>query len=95
MTLFFSSIECKGSCETMVQLLKQLAAVKVIGSDTAGQIHFGNSGTMVLPNSKIVVQVGTRGYTLTQDAPEGKGYSPDYYVFGSDSLAAALAWMKH
>lgn len=84
---------CGSSCENAVFLLRQLPNVTVVGESTAGAIHFGESGRLVLPNSKLVVTVATQAVLYDGGGWwEKLGFPPDVQVPpGSDALTVALA----
>ena len=85
---------CVSSCESSLEVLRQNPRAKVFGERTAGFLHFGNVGTMVLPRSGIVVHVPTK----YDEYPGGKiydkvGFEPDVAVpSGHDALDVAMAW---
>lgn len=87
---------CGSSCENAVFLLRQLANVTVVGEPTAGAIHFGQSGRLVLPNSKVVVTVATQAVRYDGDGWwEKVGFPPDVQVpAGEDALSVALAQLE-
>ncbi len=85
---------CASSCESTLEGLRQNPRAKVFGERTAGYIHFGNVGTMVLPKSGIILRVPTK----FDEYPGGKlydkvGFEPDVAVSGGhDALDAGMTW---
>jgi len=73
--------DCGSSCESTIDAFEFVPNVKKIGQNTAGFIHFGNIGYVVLPASKIEVQTPTH-YNEFYDGRfvERVGLKPDVYV---------------
>ncbi len=83
---------CASSCESTSYAFKVLPEVKTVGQNTAGFIHFGNIGFIVLPTSKIEVQIPTQ-YNEFYDGRfiERVGLKPDLYVpDNNDAMDFAL-----
>jgi C-terminal processing protease CtpA/Prc len=51
---------CGSSCESTIDAFETNPRVRKVGVHTIGMIHFGNVGALVLPNSKIHVQMATK-----------------------------------
>lgn len=87
---------CGSSGETVLGGLKTLKNSTFIGENTAGVVHSRNNGKIVLPNSKIQVQMGTRFVKyLDNRFIEKIGYKPDVSVpKGTDALEFTLELIK-
>lgn len=84
--------ECASSCESTIDFLETHPFVKRVGENTAGYIHYGNIGYIILPNSRIEVQIPTH-YNAYYDGRfiERKGLTPDVRVpSGSDAFQFTL-----
>ena len=83
---------CGSSCENAVQLLSVHPRVKVIGHPTAGAIHYGQAGSLILPHSRLVVTIATQRVDLADGQfYEKVGFQPDILVStGEDALDIAL-----
>lgn len=82
---------CQSSCESTVEEFESHPYAITIGENTGGFIHFGNMGQLVLPHSKIIVQMAT-DYWKRRDGQffEKKGYYPKIPVpRGNDALDIA------
>lgn len=75
---------CASSCETIVEKLSAHPNVQIMGSNTAGALHFSNAMTYMLPHSGIVVKLPTLLHKYENDAPEGIGYKPDVEILNID-----------
>jgi C-terminal processing protease CtpA/Prc len=85
---------CGSSCENAVHLFRKVGAT-IVGENTAGAIHFGQAGRLVLPNSKTVIVVATQ-YVRYDDGSflEKVGFSPDVPVAPeTDAMDVALEWV--
>lgn len=51
---------CASSCESTTDAFETNPMVKRVGINSLGMIHFGDIGALILPNSKIHVQVPTK-----------------------------------
>lgn len=73
--------DCGSSCESTIDAFEFVPNLKKIGQNTAGFIHFGNIGFVVLPVSKIEIQTPTH-YNEFYDGRfvERIGLKPDIYV---------------
>ena len=85
--------DCGSTCEAAVLLLKRIANTRVIGQKSAGAYGYGNAGLLLLPNSKILLQVPTRAFVHPKDLyEERRGLIPDIAVSEKeDALEVALA----
>lgn len=95
--LVLADAGCGSSCENAVHLLRQMPKrVIVVGENTMGAIHSGQAGRLVLPNSRIVVQIATQWVRYPNDVTYEKvGFAPDVPVAaGDDALEIALAWLS-
>jgi hypothetical protein len=72
---------CGSSCESTIAAFEWHTYVKRVGENTQGCTHFGNVGALVLPNSKIEIQMPTQ-YSEFFDGRfiENIGISPDIRV---------------
>lgn len=52
--------ECVSSCESSTDAFESYPKVKKVGAATRGMIHYGNVGVLLLPISKIHVQIPTK-----------------------------------
>jgi hypothetical protein len=80
--------ECASSCESILEALEAHPYVVTVGENTAGFIHFGNTGLVVLPESKISIQMAT-DFWVYKDGRyvEGVGYAAKVSVpKGQDAL---------
>jgi hypothetical protein len=67
--------------------------VKKVGTNTKGQVHFGNVGKLILRNSGIIVQLAT-SYNMYFDRRfiEKVGIAPDIYITDDqDAMNVAIA----
>lgn len=73
--------ECGSSCESTIDFFEFHPFVKRVGENTGGFIHFGNVGYVILPNSRIDVQIPTH-YNEYYDKRfvERVGIKPDIKV---------------
>lgn len=73
--------ECASSCESILEALEAHPKVVTVGENSAGLVHFGNTGILVLPESKISIQMAT-DHWVYKDARfvEGVGYGPKVIV---------------
>jgi C-terminal processing protease CtpA/Prc len=82
---------CASSCESTVELFEDHPFAKMVGENTGGFVHFGNTGSVVLPNSKIVLSMATNYWKRRNGFFEKSGYAPKIRVpYGSDALEYAL-----
>lgn len=83
---------CGSSGETVLEGLKTLSNVIFVGENTAGVVHSRNNGIVVLPISKVKVQIGTRYVKYIDNRfIEKVGYKPDVSVpSGTDALEYVL-----
>jgi hypothetical protein len=85
---------CASSCEFMLAMFNGAPNAYRVGANSLGALHFGNVGTLLLPNSKVIFYGGWRGFAWDKEVPEGLGFTPDYYVTDGDTLGAATALIK-
>lgn len=88
--------ECASSCESTLDFLELHPNVITIGENTNGSIHFGNVGFIVLPSSKVVVQMAS-DFWKYQDGRfiEGQGHTPKIKVVpGNDAFDVAKAQLS-
>lgn len=83
------------AAESFVASLRQLKNVVFIGENSQGCIHYGETGFYYLPNSGIMVQIGTKLF-LTQDLGniEGEGFKPDLWVPADQAVQRTLAAVR-
>ena len=88
---------CGSSGETVLEGLKTLPNVTFVGENTAGVVHSRNNGRIVLPISKIQVQLGTRFVKYIDNRfIEKTGYTPDISVPpGIDALNYTIELLKN
>ncbi len=94
--LILTDRRCASSCESTISAFEFHPQVKRIGENTGGYIHFGDVSPMLLPNSKVVVQMGTH-YDKFYDNRfiEKTGIRPDIAVPpGTDALSTATEYLK-
>ncbi len=79
---------CGSSGESTLLALKQLKNVITIGQNTAGTLHFGNQGLLLLPHSRIRVSMSTKIIKLNDGSfIEKTGFPPDLLLpDGQDAL---------
>jgi hypothetical protein len=88
---------CASSCESTTDYLSAIPLVKTVGERTAGYIHFGNNGNVVLRNSGIVLQMAV-SYNSYRDGRflEKIGLTPQIAVPpGSNAMDAAWTDFSH
>lgn len=72
---------CKSSCESTIDAFESHPNVKKVGSHTLGMIQFGNTGVLVLPNSKVTVEIPLHYNEYFDDRSLEKiGIKPDIQV---------------
>ena len=84
---------CASSCEDIVDHFEGYPKSILVGQNTGGFIHFGNVGYLVLPHSKLMIQMAT-DYWQYKDKRfiEFIGIKPNIEVkSGEDALEIALA----
>ncbi len=84
--------DCASSCESTIDFFEYLSPIVKVGESTAGFIHFGNMGFILLPNSLLQVNIAStyQGY-LDGRFIEAVGIKPDVMVEkGKDAFEAAL-----
>jgi len=82
---------CGSSGETMVEYFEAHPYAKTVGDNTRGLVHFGNVGTLTLPNSQVYLQMSTTFKTFKDRRfVEKTGYAPRIRVpDGEDALKYA------
>lgn len=87
---------CASSCESTLETLLLHPQVVSIGENTAGYMHFGNVGLVVLPKSQIMVQMATDFWKYKDGRfLEGVGYNPKIQVQpGIDALKIAKDYLQ-
>ncbi len=86
--------QCISSCESTFEILRTHPQAKSFGQPTAGKIHFGNVGKLLLPNSGILVQIGTKYYQYDDGSFfEKAGYPVDVSV--KDGQSALDVTVQH
>jgi hypothetical protein len=87
---------CASSCESTIDAFESYPQVKRVGENTAGYIHFGNVSPVILPNSKILVQIGTHyGEYADHRFIEKVGIKPDITLnAGGDALVSTIDFLK-
>ena len=87
--------DCGSSCESTIDFFEFNTLVKTVGQNSAGYIHFGNNGNVILKNSGIRVQMAI-SYNSYQDGRfiEKIGITPDIRV-PSGKNAMAFAWKDY
>ncbi|NUM88996.1 MAG: hypothetical protein HUU37_07315, partial [Bdellovibrionales bacterium] len=80
--------DCGSSCESLLEFLETNPRVVTVGENSAGSVHFGNVGMVVLPHSGIVVQIATDFWRYRDGRyVEKTGYAPHIRVPpGKDAL---------
>jgi C-terminal processing protease CtpA/Prc len=94
--LILMDAECASSCESTIDGFEFHPMTKKIGERTAGYIHFGNVSPVLLPKSRVLVQIPTH-YSEYADRRflEKTGLAPDLALSsGEDAFEAALKLLK-
>ncbi|MBT4790333.1 MAG: hypothetical protein HON90_02080 [Halobacteriovoraceae bacterium] len=89
---FLVDRRCASSCEHTLEYFEAHPKRKVFGENTAGLIHFGDTGRLILPYSGIDILISVK-YLKYKDGrfAERKGYTPDVMLKnGEDALDSAL-----
>ena len=84
--------QCPSACEGTIDYFEFNTLVKTVGENTAGMIHFGNTGKIVLKNSGIIVSISI-SYKQYYDGRfiEKIGITPKIQVPSSQD-AMSYAW---
>lgn len=87
---------CASSCESIVEALEGHPTAESIGTNTGGFVHFGNMGIVILPASKIILQMATDFWSFKDGRfIENSGFSPKIQLQnGQDGMKEALKRMK-
>ena len=83
--------QCVSACENTIDFFEFNTLVKTVGENTAGKVHFGNTGTVVLRNSGIILNIPI-SYTQYYDGRfiEKIGITPEIKVpLGQDAMSYA------
>lgn len=88
--------DCGSSCESTLEALRAHPKTVVIGERTAGFVHFGNVGVLVLPSSRIFIGIPTKfNRYATGKFFDKVGFEPDVSVkAGEDALDVAVRALK-
>jgi len=83
------------AAEHFMRMLLQVENVIIIGTNTAGINTTGGVARLALPNSGISISLGTTLY-LTGDfkIAEGRGYEPDIWVPGEETLEKSILFIN-
>lgn len=84
--------ECGSSCENGILHFRPYSGTRVIGENTAGRLHFGNIGIILLPKSRVSVQIAS-DFKRYDDGSflELIGLTPDIKVEGGqDAIDIAI-----
>ncbi len=83
---------CASSCESTIDFFEHIEGVTKIGENSAGQVHFGNLGFVVLPKSTIQLNIPSTYNSYRDDRfIESVGIAPDVKVSeGRDAYDFAL-----
>lgn len=86
---------CASSCETTLQVLESLPGRVLVGENTFGAVEYGETGRVILPNSRVAVTLSTMNARFRDGRRiEKSGYAPNLrLVPGADALVHALARM--
>jgi hypothetical protein len=84
--------QCASSCESAIQFFEKLPNVTRIGENTGGYLQYGGVGTLLLPNSHLLISLPTQAFKYFDGRMVEKiGYAPDVRVApGTDALDVAL-----
>ena len=87
--------KCGSAGETMLDAVKNMTNVLVVGSNSAGYQLGGNSVDIHLPHSQIAAEIGTqlRFYDALKNV-DGIGYEPDVWCNPQTALSASLNLIK-
>jgi hypothetical protein len=80
--------ECASSCEGTVKFFENVPNATTVGENTGGFFQFGNVGILVLPNSRLTIQMPTAYFRLRDGSTVEKvGVSPKFRPkAGQDAL---------
>jgi len=82
---------CGSAGESMLNYLRGLDNVIIVGSNSAGYQLCGNQSTMWLPYSKITFAFGSSlMFHFTDENVDYRGYMPDVWCNPADALEAVL-----
>ncbi len=83
---------CGSSGESTIDFFENMPHVKKVGQNTAGYVHFGNNGFIMLPHSSVIIQLAT-SFNTYKDGRfiEKNGIKPDIFIeSGKDALDVLL-----
>jgi hypothetical protein len=88
--------DCGSSGESMLNLLRSMENVVVVGGNTDGTQLCGNVMTFYLPNSHISFNFGSSlQFRFSMENVDYKGYEPDVWCNPQNALDAVLALLKN
>lgn len=87
---------CASSCESTLEALVALPNVRTLGQNTAGSVHFGEIGRIILPRTGLTVQLATKANVYRDPRfVEKTGFQPQEVLSsGQDALEEALKRLK-
>jgi hypothetical protein len=87
---------CGSSCESSIDVFDPMPSVKRVGQSTAGTLHFGNIGKLLLPHSRVIVQIPTHANIFRDNRfTEKVGFAPHINVKdGEDALTKLLSLIE-
>ncbi|MFG1486024.1 S41 family peptidase [Halobacteriovorax sp. RZ-1] len=88
---------CASSCESTIDFFEYIDDVTRVGENTAGQVQFGNLGFVVLPESRIQINIPSTFNSYRDNRfIESIGIKPDVNVpKGQDAYDFAITYMKN
>jgi C-terminal processing protease CtpA/Prc len=87
---------CGSSGESMLNLLRSMENVVVVGGNTGGAQLCGNVMTFYLPNSNLSFSFGVSlGFQFDTENVDYKGYEPDVWCDPQSALDAVLALLEN
>jgi hypothetical protein len=89
--------ECGSSAESAIDFFEYFPNITKVGINTAGMIHFGNVGLVILPNSGITIQMPTKANKYKDGRfIEFTGITPDIVLNdGQDAYDYVLALLNN
>ena len=95
---------CGSDCDMLVGFLASFSQTIVAGQNTYGVFEFGNVGSVLLPNAKVLFRIATEANKIFNDGRsfDGYGLPPDILLSTAETnspeyilkLAASLAKLK-
>lgn len=87
---------CGSSGESMLNLLRCLDNVIIVGSNSGGYQMCGNQSALWLPHSNIPFAFGSSlQFTFTEENWDFKGYAPDIWCDPVNALSSVLNMLQH